>query len=299
MKQRSRFLSFSRWRKKNPIKFYVLIALLGLLLLMLYASNHSWKKSHYQVSSPKISNAFNGFKICQISDLHGRIPGNGSDFIADIQEEKPDIIVFTGDTVNPKKNEQTPFLEYLQKISQIAPSYMIPGNTELLWAEEKPEEEKTFQTEVTKRGITLLENRSVPILRRGSRIFLAGLREDFHYYPDYRKGVSLPVGQFLKREKESYEILLAHNPEYWPDYLTWGADLTLSGHLHGGMVRLPFLGGLFTPEGGLMPGYDKGLYKQGNQAMVVSAGLGVFVFPWRWMNPPDLVFIDLQSQSIH
>lgn len=92
---------------------------------------------------------------------------------------------------------------------------------------------------------------------------------------------------------------MAHNPEYWPDYLTWGADLTLSGHLHGGMVRLPFLGGLFTPEGGLMPGYDKGLYKQGNQAMVVSAGLGVFVFPWRWMNPPDLVFIDLQSQSIH
>ena len=92
-----------------------------------------------------------------------------------------------------------------------------------------------------------------------------------------------------------YNILLAHNPVYFKQYAAWGADLTLSGHLHGGIIRLPFIGGVITPQAKLFPKYDRGIFEKDGKYLVVSAGLGEHTVPVRIFNPPQLICIEIKG----
>jgi predicted MPP superfamily phosphohydrolase len=96
-------------------------------------------------------------------------------------------------------------------------------------------------------------------------------------------------------ERPYFNVLLAHSPEYFEAYARWGADLTLSGHFHGGIIRLPFIGGVISPYLRLFPKYDKGLYHSYNNesCMVLTAGLGTHTVP-RVNNPPELVLITFE-----
>ena len=117
----------------------------------------------------------------------------------------------------------------------------------------------------------------------------------------YRKFCSLPYDiQDLQRHfgnpgKDAYHILLAHNPVYFEQYARWGADLTLSGHLHGGIIRIPGIGGLITPQARLFPRYDRGLFEKDGKYMVVSPGLGEHTVPIRIFNPPQLIGIVIKG----
>ena len=101
-------------------------------------------------------------------------------------------------------------------------------------------------------------------------------------------------GLIGKAEEESYQILLAHNPEYFETYADWGADLTLSGHVHGGIMRLPVLGGVISPKLVLFPKYDGGHFIRKDAHMVLSRGLGMHTIPIRIFNPAELVLIHLK-----
>ena len=103
---------------------------------------------------------------------------------------------------------------------------------------------------------------------------------------------SVIEGLLGKPDEQCYNILLAHHPSYFPAYAVWGADLSLSGHLHGGMIRLPFLGGVVSPQVRLFPKYDKGMYMLDGKKLIVSAGLGNHTVNLRINNPPELVVID-------
>ena len=94
-------------------------------------------------------------------------------------------------------------------------------------------------------------------------------------------------------EDGAYHILLAHNPVYFKQYAAWGADLTLSGHLHGGIIRLPLIGGVITPQAKLFPRYSAGKYEIGEKWMIVSRGLGTHTIPIRFNNKPELSVIHL------
>ena len=97
-------------------------------------------------------------------------------------------------------------------------------------------------------------------------------------------------------ESDAFQILLAHNPVYFKQYAAWGADLTLSGHLHGGIIRLPLIGGVITPQAKLFPRYHAGKYQIGKKTLIVSRGLGTHTIPIRFNNKPELSVIHLMPE---
>ena len=98
-------------------------------------------------------------------------------------------------------------------------------------------------------------------------------------------------------KEDYYEILLAHNPDYFEEYADWGADLVLSGHVHGGMMRLPILGGVVSPAFKLFPKYDGGLFKIGKSTMILSRGLGMHTIPIRIFNPGELILLKISPKD--
>ena len=164
---------------------------------------------------------------------------------------------------------------------------------------EKPEKYgasyERYSNTIKSLGVHLLENGSerLEIQRMALRIW--GLELDQTYFRRGGRSVltASRIDEMLGRPEEGcFHILLAHHPAYFDAYASWGADLTLSGHLHGGMIRLPFVGGLVSPQMRLFPKYDKGLYTKKGKKLIVSAGLGNHTVNIRINNPPELVVID-------
>ena len=146
-------------------------------------------------------------------------------------------------------------------------------------------------------GVVLLENESVLLPETGIRIF--GVEIDMDYYKKLRKSVMKVsyLNSLLGRPcADEYNILLAHNPDYFQAYAGWGADLVLSGHVHGGIMRLPVLGGVLSPALRLFPRYDGGLYEEGKSKMVLGRGLGTHTLPIRVFNPGELIVVRLEPE---
>ena len=131
-------------------------------------------------------------------------------------------------------------------------------------------------------------------------VSITGCEVDRRYYKRFHK---VPMkkeyldGLLPEQRTDCFQILLAHNPDYFPVYAAWGADLVLSGHLHGGVARLPFLGGVISPRLQLFPHYDGGKFTYGNSTMIVSRGLGMHTIPFRFNNPGELVDITIRKRK--
>jgi hypothetical protein len=146
--------------------------------------------------------------------------------------------------------------------------------------------------------VTFLNNQSTFLKRGKDRIVIDGLELGEAYFKRRCKQTlaTKDMTRLLKPCKNSdYHILLAHSPNYFPTYAKWGADLTLSGHNHGGMARIPFVGGVLSTQAELFPKYTKGLYKESGRKMIVSAGMGSHTIKVRFFNPPEIVMVTLES----
>lgn len=148
---------------------------------------------------------------------------------------------------------------------------------------------------------------------KSSKLLISGLSLDMTYYArsNHKGQASNDISadkkpksaqEFLtatigKKEDDTYQILIAHNPVYFEDYVAWGADLILSGHLHGGLVRLPFLGGLISPSVKLFPKYDAGRFTKDGKTMIISRGLGTHSNMPRFFNPPELIIVHLSREA--
>jgi predicted MPP superfamily phosphohydrolase len=207
----------------------------------------------------------------------------------------------------------------LQGLSSAFKIYYACGNHELRW-KYKPDARPSFdefKKSLAGYGITFLENMSV-FLERGNDGEMKGCKAGKAAGKTGKAagirltGLDLPPAYYKKRritpldamtieelagaaERPYFNVLLAHSPEYFEAYARWGADLTLSGHFHGGIIRLPFIGGVISPYLRLFPKYDKGLYHSYNNesCMVLTAGLGTHTVP-RVNNPPELVLITFE-----
>ena len=150
-------------------------------------------------------------------------------------------------------------------------------------------------------GVVLLENQSISFEKKGLKMQIYGFELDKRYYQKFHqdqfciKELTETLGT---PEPECYNILLAHNPVYFDDYATWGADLTVSGHLHGGIVRIPGIGGVISPQARLFPRYDAGHFKKDGKDLVVSRGLGTHTVNIRIFNPAELSVIHLHPKEI-
>ncbi len=257
----------------------------------------------YEVLSPKLPEAFNGLRVLHLSDLHAKKFGSQSlGLAAACRSLSPDMICFTGDTFS--RNEQLPAvmdkLPLMQQLKETAPTYYIRGNHE----NDRPKLAEPFESELTRLGIHVLNNESSCFERGGESISITGIvlpRECYRLPNGSYYGLRTVTPQLIRElagspDRERFTLLLAHTPLPFHAYAAWGADLTLSGHIHGGVVRIGGVG-LLSPERKFFPRYTKHLYRirtpHGFSCMEVSAGLGKF----RVNNPPSITICKLRRSE--
>lgn len=279
---------------KKRLLVAVFILLIALVLWTVWA-NTALELNRYQVSSSRLPKAFDGFKIVQISDLHNAEIGDDNDkLIATIKQANPDIIVITGDMIDSRRTDVEVALDFAEEAVKIAPCYYVNGNHEL-----RVSEYEELKEGLNKLGVKVLENDKIELNRETSKISLLGISdpsfEATYLMTDEDKVAEVYLDK-LAATDNNFKILLSHRPELFEEYFKAGIDLALSGHAHGGQIRLPLVGGIIAPHQGLFPEYDGGLYIKENTHMVVSRGIGNSLFPLRFNNRPEVVLIELQSE---
>lgn len=232
---------------------------------------------HYTINSSRLPDAFDGFTIVQISDLHGRWFGKQQERLIDaVKKQKPDLILCTGDWVDMDYQgaDQKCCEVLIRGLKPIAPVYGIIGN------HEARADHKTYMlAQMKKMGVPILYNQSVRLVRNGQSIGLTG------FATSYRAPLREEEKEKLKLEKEysqairgveseCFHIAMGHRPELIALYSRLGLDLVLSGHAHGGLMRLPKGYRLLAPGQGWLPKHTHGAYREGSTWMLVSCGLG-------------------------
>jgi len=237
--------------------------------------------------------AFDGFTIAHLSDLHGHQYGEGSRELLDrAAKEKPDLIVITGDLIDQK--EQLAMIPALAKgLSAIAPTYYVTGNHEWALGSKTVKELKALLGEG---GVTVLSNRHEVLERDGAKLALTGV-DDPNGYADQTTPEEL-YARIQRDDPGLFTLLLAHRNDRFGQYAAAGYDFVMSGHGHGGIVRLPFVGGLVGTDRRFFPRWTSGLYTEGDSTLFVSRGLGNNTTPFRGFrlfNRPELAVVTLKT----
>ena len=281
---------------KKKIIIIVFLIIFVLMLIELYIDANWIQTTSFEVFSKKIPSSFDGYKILQLSDLHSKEFGNDNkNLLKEINDANPDIIVLTGDFVTANETDFTVFFELVDKISPKYEVYYITGNHEQALSGSSRKEIFGYLKE---KGVRFLSNESVSIQKDDETIDLYGLCYESAYYSERRGNIytkEMMNKSLGEANLTKFNVLLTHSPTNFEVYKSWGADLTLSGHVHGGMIRVPFIGAIFSPDEGLMPKYSAGRYQLEDSVLVVSRGLGRGSRGFRLFNRPNLVEITLKS----
>lgn len=282
----------SKPRRRRPRRLLKLILFCAFCAGFFWWSNHTLQTERFTFSSPRLPEGFDGCVIVQLSDLHGAEFGEGNkDLTGRVRELEPDYIFLTGDLQD--RYRQTPrsySTDLGRTLSEIAPTYFVTGNHE--WAFRDVRE---LKRELEEAGVTVLTNEYVPLTRNGERILLAGI-DDPNGFAD-QKSPETVAEEVRAAANGGFWMLLAHRNNYFEkEYSALGADLVISGHGHGGMIRLPFTDGLISVERTLFPSYTAGFYEANDRDVFVSRGLGNSGRSFRLFNRPQLVVLTLEKE---
>lgn len=248
----------------------------------------------YIYSSQRLPDEFSGFRIAQIADLHNTEFGSGNQqLLQALAESEPDMIVFTGDTIDSGQLDLDVAINFAAGAVKIAPCYFVNGNHEASIIERV-----YFHEQLRGLGVVVLEDEKLLLEHEGAQITLFGLDHpslSSDYFNLGFNGVIEKVLSELNEDTQGFTLLLAHHPECINIYADKQIDLVLSGHTHGGQIRLKRLGALVAPGQGLFPKYDRGVFREDNTTLIISSGLGNSKVPLRYNNPPELVLIELNK----
>lgn len=281
--------------KKKTRRWIAAIAAAAVLSLLGWAlvwGNTALVTADVLVCSNGIPEAFDAYKIVQISDLHdAQIGENNEKLIAMTAEAEPDCIVLTGDFVDSSRFHPERSLSVAESLVKIAPVYYVSGNHEAIL----PDEDYQALTDGLRGlGVCVLEDESAELTRDGQSIRLIGLTDiGFHPGTLEEKKDALRTALSALLPEDEFSVTLAHRPELMDVYTECGAPLVLSGHAHGGQIRLPGIGGLIAPGQGLFPKYTEGKYEENGTTLVVSRGIGNSVLPLRVNDRPQIVVVQL------
>ena len=283
---------------------FIFFGIFILMYLYIKYNVNTLEVTKYVVENKKVPKEFDGYNIVQISDLHSKLFGeNNKKLIQKIKSLNPDIVVVTGDLIDGENNNYNVALDFMKEISKLYRVYYIIGNHEQKSLIKKYKDEyKDYFNKLHQIDFVNLDNNKVEIVKGDSNINLYGLTVPYSCYKylfDNQETTSIDI-DFLeeklgKVDREQFNILLAHTPFYFDEYEKWGADLTLCGHVHGGIVRLPLVGGLLSPDRKFFPKYDLGEYIKNKSTMIVSKGLGGSKVLIRVNCKPEIVNIKLKN----
>ena len=286
-------------------KWFILI---GVIIFMCIAEwireIVTFKVTHYDVQSNKLNKLKDERKIVFLTDLHNNSYGKDNEkLLTAIKEQNPDLILIGGDMLVGKPDISTEVAEhFVGKLTEICPTYYANGNHEQrmkIYPEKFGTKYHKYKSVIEKTGVRFLENEHVDLIIDDCEIQIHGLEIPREGYKKFRKTfISLEqIEECIgKADATKYQILLAHNPIYTDTYLKWGADLVLAGHLHGGIVRIPGLGGVITPQFCLFPKYSGELTVKDGKSVVVSKGLGTHTIRIRFLNPAELIVLHLRGK---
>ena len=261
----------------------IILGLLFVLLLLVIFNPRRYSPAviKYTVIIPGLPARFHGFSILQLTDLHSKRFGPRQlHLVRAIRAHRYNIVALTGDFINKYNPDPEPFFELMEQL-QGKPAYFVPGNHE--W-----NTGFKYRNRLAAAGIRILENEAEKIYIGQEFIWLAGV-DDPHL------GRARLAKALQKTDNETPRVLLAHSPTIFPEAAAGGVDLVLSGHTHGGQVRLPGIGALLVPGQGLFPKWDYGLYQNRGTTMIVSGGLGESDLPIRFNIHPEVVLIELRQ----
>lgn len=277
----------------------ILITLVIASALLYYFNNFTFTVKEIEIISSKIPKGFHGYRILHISDLHNSCYGEGNQkLIRKIMKLSPDVIFYTGDMIDKQSPGKDYFRMLIEGIAYKYPAYFADGNHE---DELSKEEKKEFISVLNNAGIKYLDDEMISLEREDDRISLYGLRLPRKYlrntYDDHGR-IGLSNEELEKRFGkivQGFTMQLAHNPLYFEAYAKYGIDLTFSGHVHGGVVRLPLLGGVLSPDRTFFPKHSKGLYSEEDKKIVVSPGIGGVKL--RAFNRPTMYIVKLLREE--
>ena len=276
--------------RKHPLRRLAVLAALA-AALVLFAR---WENTSLEVDrfDPAFSDLPAGFDVCRIavlSDLHGAEFGeDNADLFETVAEQAPEYIFYLGDLEDKYRGPEPGFAETVAAgLSAIAPTYYVTGNHE--WAiGDVPELKERLEAQ----GVTVLSNSFVTLERNGDTVVLAGI-DDPNGYAD-QKPPETVAAEVYAACGDPFWMLLAHrNDHFEAQYSLLGADLVLSGHGHGGIIRLPFTDGLLSTDRTLFPSYTAGLYEANGSALFVTRGLGNSGPSFRLFNRPEVAVVTL------
>lgn len=257
--------------------------------------NNRLTVTEYTVSSEKLPVSFSGFKIAQVSDFHNPKSTKLVDSLVEqIENCKPDIIAVTGDLIDSRDTQIDIALDFIERICEIAPVYFVTGNHE-----GRISEYPRLRNGLEALGVNVLENECVTVERDGKYINLLGLNDPI-FNTEKNIGGKRLLSRWIRQaevDRSRYTVVLSHRPEYNLAYSSQKMELALTGHAHGGQIRLPFIGGIYSPGQGLFPKYEGGMYELDKTVMIVSRGIGNSIFPVRLNNPPELVTVTLEKSE--
>ena len=282
-------------KKKKFIFLAVAAAVIVALVIWIAWGNTALELNTYTISSSKLPQSFDGYRIAHVSDLHNTEMGKDNEkLLAMLRDADPDMIAITGDLIDSRNTDIEVALQFVREAVKIAPCYYVTGNHEA-----RVNEYGELKAGMEVAGVTVLEDVRTEIGMEGETITLIGVN-DPSYQTDYLFGDSETVMntklEDLHTGHDGFTILLSHRPELFDTYADQDIDVILSGHAHGGQFRLPFIGGLVAPNQGLFPENDAGIYTEGNTNMLVSRGVGNSILPFRINNRPEVILIELQVE---
>ena len=276
------------------MKILIAIIILGIIILII--ENTRISVTRYRVTCRGLPKEFRGFRILHLSDLHTKRFGKDYSRLIDrIVPLHPDIIFFTGDLISRTEKKYANKVLLMKRLMEIAPVYYSLGNHEV----DNRETAEKLANELVDIGVHVLVNSKEILTRESAQIEIYGLALESYFFKN-------PTGDFKqlppvttaaitelwgKKTDNMFSVLLAHSPLPFSEYEKWGADIVFSGHMHGGIIRIPFTKrGLLSPERKFFPDFTEGVFRKFGANMVVSRGLGKL----RIFNPSEIVLVSLK-----
>ncbi len=289
---------------------YILIILIAVLViavlcfLVIYHDTHNFVVREYEVKSSKVDK---DYTFVLLTDLHGYKFGHNNDRLIDaIDKINPSAVLCAGDMLDagppPDKLDLETGFSLLKRLADKYPVYASNGNHEekiKIYKDYYGNMFDRYKNRLLRSGVTYLENESCDF--DGGKIRITGLELDHSYFKKIVKTkmeqgfLDSKLGSISSTASKRFQILIAHNPVYFKEYAAWGADLTVSGHVHGGIIRLPILGGVISPAIALFPKYDGGKYEEYGKTMVLGRGLGTHTIHVRMFNPGEVAVIRVKG----
>ncbi|SOC42859.1 metallophosphoesterase [Salinicoccus kekensis] len=273
--------------------------LLGFLIAVsrfLYKEDKEIQVTEREFHSEKLPEAFEGFRIVHVSDYHnGWFGWRARHLLDQVRGADGDVIMMTGDVIDRRTPNLGRSKSFIRKLTKIGPVYYVTGNHEAHY-----KKWKKLKKYIEKSDMMNLSDTSVQLVKDGQAMNVVGMPDPWFLGNEVYSDVNLRFDKLLRHRMENisdyFTILMSHRPELFLTYVKYDIDLVLSGHAHGGQIRLPFVGGLYSPHQGILPKYAEGMHKMYGTALSVSRGLGNSRFPFRVFNHPEIVVLTLRKK---